>query len=38
MKGKNSGPTTIKPVDDADAIAAWCEGVSFQKGAVIETR
>jgi len=38
MKGKNSGPTTIKPVDDADAIAAWCEGVSFEKGAVIETR
>lgn len=40
MKGKNSGPTTIKPVDDADAIAAWCEGVSFEnkKGAIIETR
>jgi drug/metabolite transporter (DMT)-like permease len=40
MKGKKSGPTTIKPVDDADAIAAWCEGVSFEnkKGAIIETR
>ena len=35
MKGRNSEqPTAIKPVDDADAIAAWCDGVSFKKEGV----
>jgi drug/metabolite transporter (DMT)-like permease len=35
MKGRNSEqPTAIKPVDDADAIAAWCDGVSFIKEGV----
>jgi hypothetical protein len=35
MKGRNrEQPTAIKPVDDADAIAAWCDGVSFNKEGV----